>query len=502
MRVSDWRAGLYARYARQSFRVRWLIASMSGIAASALVASLVSGCAALDAVGYYWQSATGEWDLLSRARPIEDVIAETDDAALKTRLKQIAEMRKFASRELGLPSNGSYTRYTDLGRPFVSWTVYATPAFSLAPLQWCFPIAGCVGYRGYFRKVQAEDEAARLQAGGDDVYIGRVPAFSTLGYFDDPVLSSFVRWPETDVARLIFHELAHQLLYVPGDTEFNESYAVTVESAGLQRWLAHEHKPELWTQFDQSERTRAKFNALVRKTQARLVAIYASSATEAEKRRLKAGVFSDLRRAYDLARSRDPGLAGYAQWFSQHLNNAKLEAVAFYTDRVPAFRAILHEEDGDLLRFYARVRELGNTPKAQRERILDHYQALDRAGPEPLQQATALIVAAPISAFAQHTESHNQATDDSILIKMMNAQVHALEEYARCLEDASVATPCEPPRPLQLSATQEPLRDQDAHSAPLIDWAVRTLKDAEIRVIKAHAHCVTTKQSEMCGPAP
>jgi predicted aminopeptidase len=212
-------AGLCARCVRQSVRVRWLMGSMSGIAAAAPVASLMSGCAALDAVGYYWQSAAGEWDLLSRARPIQDVIAETDDASLKTRLKQIAEMRKFASRELGLPSNGSYTRYTDLGRPFVSWTVFATPRLSLAPLRWCFPIAGCVGYRGYFTEVLAKEEAARLQAGGDDVYIGLVPAFSTLGYFDDPILSSFVRWPETDVARLIFHELAHQLLYVPGDTE-------------------------------------------------------------------------------------------------------------------------------------------------------------------------------------------------------------------------------------------------------------------------------------------
>jgi predicted aminopeptidase len=387
MEAGNWWAGPCARCVRQSIRVRWLIGSMSGIAAAALVVCLISGCAAMDAVDYYWQSAAGEWDLLSRARPIQDVIAETDDASLKTRLKQIAEMRKFASRELGLPSNGSYTRYTDLGRPFVSWTVFATPRLSLAPLRWCFPIAGCVGYRGYFTEVQAKDEAARLQAGGDDVYIGRVPAFSTLGYFDDPILSSFVRWPETDVARLIFHELAHQLLYVPGDTEFNESYAVTVESAGLQRWLAHEHKPELWTQFERSERTRAEFDALVRKTHTRLAAIYVSSATEAEKQTLKLGAFSDLRRAYDLARSRDPGFAGYEQWFSQHLNNAKLAAVAFYTDRVPAFRAILHEEDGDLLRFYARVRQLGNMPKGQRKRILDHYQALDRTRSEPLQQA-------------------------------------------------------------------------------------------------------------------
>jgi predicted aminopeptidase len=349
---------------------------------------LIGGCAAVDAVGYYWQSATGEFDLLSRARPIQDVIYETGDVALKARLKQIAEMRKFASRELGLPSNGSYTRYTDLGRPFVSWTVFATPPLSLAPRRWCFPIAGCVAYRGYFAEARAQDEAARLQAGGDDVYIGRVPAFSTLGYFDDPILSSFVRWPETDVARLIFHELAHQLFYLPGDTEFNESYAVTVESAGVQRWLAHEHKSELWSQFERSERTRAEFDALVRAARTQLAAMYASTTSADEKRKLKLALFSELQRTYDLARLRDPGLAGYAQWFSQHLNNAKLAAVAFYTDRVPAFHAILQEEHGDLRRFYARVRQLGNVPKSQRDRILDHYQALDQPTTDLLREAS------------------------------------------------------------------------------------------------------------------
>jgi predicted aminopeptidase len=387
-------------------RSRWLIASMSGIAASVLVASLIGGCAAVDTVDYYWQSAAGEFDLLSRARPIKEVIADTDDAALKARLKQITEMRQFASRDLGLPSNGSYTRYTDLGRPFVSWTVFATPAFSLAPRRWCFPIAGCVAYRGYFDEAQAKDEAARLQASGDDVYIGRVPAFSTLGYFDDPILSSFVRWPETEVARLIFHELAHQLYYLPGDTEFNESYAVTVESAGVQRWLAHEHKPELWAQFERSERTRSEFDTLVRAARTRLAAMYASSASADEKRKLKLAVFSELQRAYDLARLRDPGLAGYEQWFSQHLNNAKLAAVAFYTDRVPAFRAILQEEHGDLRRFYARVRALGNMPKWRRERILDRYQALEQPGTEALQQATA----APAMAVAAAAQLHEAAT--------------------------------------------------------------------------------------------
>jgi predicted aminopeptidase len=360
---------------------RRLIGGSSWVVAGILTACVMTACATVDTVDYYWQSAAGEWDLLSRARPIHDVIADTDDAALKSRLKQIAEMRAFASRELGLPLNGSYTRYTDLGRPFVSWTVVATPELSLAAHRWCFPVAGCVGYRGYFRETQAKDAASRLQAEGEDVYIGHVPAYSTLGFFDDPVLSSFVRWPETDVARLIFHELAHQLIYVPGDTVFNESYAVTVERAGLQRWLAYERKPELWARFERTERGAAEFNALVRQTRAHLEAIYAASATAAQKRAQKADAFSELRRAYSLARSADPGLTGYEQWFSQHLNNATLAAVSFYTDRLPAFQAILHEERGNLLRFYARVRQLGNMPKVERDRILDHYQALESVDP-------------------------------------------------------------------------------------------------------------------------
>jgi len=300
--------------------VRRLIGWMTCLGVSGLVLWLMGACAALDTVNYYWQSAAGQWDLLSRARPIYDVIAETDDAGLKIRLRRIAEMRAFASRELALPSNGSSTRYTDLGRPFVSWTVFATPELSLAARRWCFPIAGCVGYRGYFRETQAQDEALRLQADGDDVYIGHIPAYSTLGYFDDPILSSFVRWPETDVARLIFHELAHQLFYVPGDTVFNESYAVTVESAGLERWLAHEHKPELWNQFERSERTRAEFDALVRESHAHLAAIYASSATAAEKRRRKVTAFSDLRRARGKRQSPPLLRPGATAW--QHAEGA------------------------------------------------------------------------------------------------------------------------------------------------------------------------------------
>ena len=162
----------------------------------------------------------------------------TDDAKLAERLKRAREIRAFASQELALPDNASYTRYTDVGRPFVVWNVFAAPALSLTPRQWCFPVAGCVSYRGYFNEAEARAEAARLAAEGDDVYIGGVPAYSTLGWFDDPVLSSFIRYPDTALARLVFHELAHQVVYAKDDTEFNESFATAVEEAGVARWIA------------------------------------------------------------------------------------------------------------------------------------------------------------------------------------------------------------------------------------------------------------------------
>lgn len=334
---------------------------------------LLSACSAMQTVDYYWQTAAGQFDLLSRARSIHDVIAETDDAGLKIRLMRVREMRGFASRDLGLPANGSYTRYADLGRPFVIWNVFAAPELSLTPKSWCFPIAGCVNYRGYFREAEATDEARRLKDDGEDVYIGGVPAYSTLGYFDDPILSSFVRWPESDVARLIFHELAHQLVYLPGDSVFNESYASMVEEVGLERWLAHERNPELLGQFERTQHRRAVFRELVRTTRARLAAIYASRAPAAQKRKEKAETFAAMKVAYDEAKAADPGLGGYERWFSQSPNNASLSAIALYTDRVPAFRAILREEGDDLGKFYGRVRALARLPKAERDRILDRY---------------------------------------------------------------------------------------------------------------------------------
>jgi predicted aminopeptidase len=350
---------------RRARRRRWpiVVAVLAGVAT-------LAACATFETVDYYWQGAAGQIELLANSQPIPDVIGKSD-AALAERLKRIHEIREFASRELGLPNNGSYTRYTDLGRAYVTWNVFATPELSLKPRQWCFPIAGCVNYRGYFREAQAAGESKRLKAAGDDVYVGGVPAYSTLGWFDDPVLSSFVSWPETEIARLIFHELAHQLIYVKSDSAFNESYATTVEEAGLARWLASRHDSQLDKLAARADHMRAIFRDLVRTTRTKLSEIYGSNASDDDKRRAKLEIVAAMKAAYESAKQGDPALSGYDRWFAQQPNNAALAAVGLYTDRVPAFRELLHEANDDLATFYQRVRELAARPKHQRDAALD-----------------------------------------------------------------------------------------------------------------------------------
>jgi predicted aminopeptidase len=344
-------------------------------AVSAVVASiLVAGCGAFAAADYYWQGASGQIDILARAKPIDEVILASDDATLNRRLARVQAIRTYASRELALPDNPSFTRYSDLNRPFVVWNVFAAPQLSLTARQWCFPVAGCVNYRGYFHEDEARAEAARLADAGNDVYVSGVPAYSTLGYFNDPILSTFVRWPETELARLVFHELAHQIVYVKDDSVFNESFASAVEEVGVERWLKAEGNPQLDAQFALAQRQRAVFRELTRDSRARLTTLYASDATDGQKLAEKTIVFAAMKGAYEQAKGGTPGMTGYDRWFAGYANrgpnNASLAAVALYTAQVPAFRALLAQEGGDLPRFYARVKELAAMPKAQRDAVL------------------------------------------------------------------------------------------------------------------------------------
>jgi predicted aminopeptidase len=329
--------------------------------------SLLAGCASVD---YYWQGIRGELDILERAQPIPAVVETTSDAVLKQKLERSSAIRDYASRELGLPDNRSYRSYADIGRRFVLWNVIATPELSLEPRQWCFPIAGCVNYRGYFEEAAAKDQAVQFAAAGDDVYIAGVPAFSTLGYFNDPILSTFIRYPDPEVARLIFHELAHQVAYAKDDSVFNESFAVLVEEEGVDRWLAAQSDPHLAAQFASSQRYREGFRALVDRTRARLATLYGSDASDESKRAGKAEAFAQMRADYAALKTQWGSSAGYDAWFAQGPTNASLAAVALYSRRVPEFRALLAAEGGNLPRFYARVRELARMPKEERDRLL------------------------------------------------------------------------------------------------------------------------------------
>lgn len=306
----------------------------------ALSVLLLSGC---ETLAYYGQAAGGQLALMGRARPVEEVEA---DPALRERLRLALEIREFASRELGLPDNGAFRSYADLGRPYALWNVVAAPEFSLAPVQSCFPIAGCVSYRGYYEKQAAERHAAALRAQGHDVVVYGVPAYSTLGWFDDPLLSTFIHYPEADLARLMFHELAHQVVYLKDDSTFNESFAVVVEREGLRRWLAAQEK-EPAPRFDPAPQ--------IAGVRARLEALYRTRLAPQAMRERKRAELEALR----------PLMARMPAFEGQGPNNAFIASYATYTDLVPMFERLLAEERGDLRAFYARVKRLASERSSQ-----------------------------------------------------------------------------------------------------------------------------------------
>lgn len=352
----------------------------------AAVVLVAAGCGACSSVGYYAQSVEGHLSVLHAARPIDDWLDDpATPEALKQRLTTVRAMRRFAADALALPDNRSYTTYADIRRPYVVYNVFATPELSLQLRQWCFPVVGCVAYRGYYDKDEADRYAAPFRERGDDVYVGGVPAYSTLGYTTDPVLSTFVGYPEGEVARLIFHELAHQVVYVKGDTTFNESFAVAVEEEGVRRWFATQggaDAPAASAYRQLMARKRVFIDLLARRRSA-LDAVYASPATLDEKRAAKRAEFAGLHADYEALKT-DVGsplyrFTGYDRYFAQALNNANLAAVATYTQQVPAFAKLLSDVRGDMPAFYEAVRALARLPKAERDARLE---ALAPTGPE------------------------------------------------------------------------------------------------------------------------
>jgi predicted aminopeptidase len=333
---------------------------------SALLLVLVlAGC---ESGAYYAQAVGGHVDLRNRARPVKELLADSQTPPdLRERLVFAQSVRDFASRNLALPDNGSYRSYADLERPYVVWNVFAAPELSLQAKEWCFPIAGCVEYRGYFAERGARSFADGLKGEGYDTYVGGVPAYSTLGWFDDPVPSTIIGYPDAELARLIFHELAHQVVYVQDDTTFNESFATTVEQEGVKRWVQAQGLPEKLVQFQQARARKRQFVDLVLEYKGKLGEIYASPVSAEEKRALKTQTIEAMRAEYaDLKRSWG-GASGLDPWFAGPLNNAQIISVASYTQQVPGFQALLAQEHGDMKQFYAAARALAKLPKAERD---------------------------------------------------------------------------------------------------------------------------------------
>lgn len=345
------------------------------------VSLLLCACGSLR---YYAQAAHGQGELIVHRRAVSKLLRDpATDPQLVARLRQAQQARRFASQRLALPDNRSYTGYVALDRPYVVWNVFAAPRYSVQAVPQCFPIAGCVAYRGWFSQAAAKKHAARLLARGDDVWIGGVPAYSTLGWFADPILSSMLRWDDDELDGTIFHELAHQLLYVKGDTAFNESFATFVQTEGLREWRQSRGLPP------PDQRARAMdegFTRLVLDLRTRLATLYASGADAAAVEAGKQREIAAFRVRYAQWREREwPDDHRYDAWVAQPINNARLLPFGLYERWMPAFAALFRQAEGQWPAFYASVRALAREPQAQREQALqalgDARQVEAAAGP-------------------------------------------------------------------------------------------------------------------------
>lgn len=318
---------------------------------------------------YYAQAVHGQGELIVHRRAVSKLVRDPDtDPKLATRLQRAQQARRFASQQLGLPDNRSYTGYVELDRPYVVWNVFATPRYSVEAVPQCFPVTGCVAYRGWFSEADAQADAAQLQARGDDVWVGGVPAYSTLGWFADPILSSMLRWDDDELDGTIFHELAHQLVYVKGDTAFNESFATFVQSEGLREWRQSRGLPP----SDGRARAMADgFTRLVLDLRERLKTLYASGVDAAAMAAGKQREIDAFRGRYAQWREREwPNDHRYDAWVAAPIDNARLLPFGLYDQWTPAFAELFQRAERQWPAFHAGVRALAREPKAQRDRTL------------------------------------------------------------------------------------------------------------------------------------
>ena len=331
----------------------------------------LSGC---ESVRYYSHVAHGQFHIVSLRQPIEEIISDPQtDSVLKKKLEHVLALREFAENDLSLPVDDNYLNYVDLKRPFVVWNVSAAPEFSLSPKTWYYPIVGHASYRGYFSKEKANAFADQLKSEGYDVYVGGVTAYSTLGWFSDPVFNTIIKGRNDATAALIFHELAHQILYVSDDTTFNESFATTVEQEGLRRWMEENENMTGYNNYLERRRRRETFISLMTKYRKKLEELYRQDLKTDDMRQRKAAVFQSLKNEYETQKSTWGGYTGYDAWVNDQLNNAKLNSIGAYYDLVPAFNHLLASEDGNLEVFYKKCRHLGDLPRAERSKRLKEW---------------------------------------------------------------------------------------------------------------------------------
>ncbi|MGQ7846858.1 aminopeptidase [Granulosicoccus sp. 3-233] len=341
-----------------------------------LLAATVAVLGGCSNVGYYSQAVGGHVRLMLAREPIDKLLADaTTSEELRGKLRTLVDARQFAVERLQLPDNDSYDSYVETGRDAVTWNVVAAGEFSLQARTWCFPVAGCVSYRGYFDKADAEAYAAQLAAEDYDVSVGGASAYSTLGWFDDPVLDTMLRGTDVRFVGTLFHELAHQVLYVKDDSNFNEAFATFVEQQGVRQWLAERGESERIEAYNASQQRVVDFLGLLRQTRDELQALYAQDLPDAAMRTAKQATFDNMRDAYDLLKQQWGGYAGYDNWFRRELNNARLVAVSTYRRDVPAFQAMYEEAGQDMSAFYELARRVGKLPYKERRSRIAEYDA-------------------------------------------------------------------------------------------------------------------------------
>ena len=333
---------------------------------------LLQGCN----LPYYWQAARGQLNLLQKRQDIHQLLADPDTSPkLKNRLEYVLQAREFAKLQLHLSTGDNYLSYADLKRPYVVWNVFATPELSMQNEHWCFPIAGCVPYRGYFAEKDAQAFAETLAQQGFDTYVGGVAAYSTLGWFDDAVLNTFIYEGDLNLAALIFHELAHRTVYVPNDATFNESFATTVEDLGLERWIEYAGLQQQRPAYELAKKRQKQFLQLVLDNRAAREKLFASPLSEAAKRRGKQELEHKLKQDYLALRKSWGGYDGYDAWFNKSLNNAQLSTIATYYALKPAFLELFRKSGGDFASFLQRCRELAKESPEKRDTYLKRLAA-------------------------------------------------------------------------------------------------------------------------------